>query len=440
MQISIFGTGYVGLVTGLCLAEIGHDVLCLDVNPSKVQSLQKGQSPIFEQGLEDLLKRNLQKERIRFSTQLVLALESAQLIFIALGTPSDSEGRVDLTEIKRLIQLIGQNIKRELTIVVKSTVPVGTAKILRQILDDELSNRGLSISVPVITNPEFLREGSALQDFLKPARVLIGADNKEEAAILEELYEPFVKNGHPLLIMDSASAELAKYAANAFLATKISFMNELTSLCEKTGADIEDIRHALGHDARIGSEFLYAGIGFGGSCLPKDLRALQQIARDHDEHLPVIQAAEQTNHRQKARILNKAKQLLSATPSPQVAIWGLAFKPGTDDLRESPALELIHGLLKENIRVQAYDPVAGEKAREHFANSPGVEVFSNQYDALNDCDLLVIATEWQEFREPHFQRMQSCMRQARILDARNIYNPNRVRNRGFDYVSIGRPL
>ena len=436
MQISIFGTGYVGLVTGLCLAEIGHDVLCVDINPSKVQSLRNGQSPIFEQGLEDLLKRNLQKERIRFSTDFFEALESSQLVFIALGTPSDSDGRVDLTEIKNLVRSIGQHAKQNLTIVIKSTVPVGTAKALHHILSEELRQRDLALNIPILTNPEFLREGSAIQDFQRPARVIIGADNKDDVAILQELYEPFVKNGHPLLVMDSASAELSKYAANAFLATKISFMNELTSLCEKTGADIEDIRHALGHDERIGPQFLYAGMGFGGSCLPKDLRTLQNTAREHGEHLPVVAAATQSNQRQRTRILEKARQLLQ--PRSRVAVWGLSFKPGTDDLRESPALDLIGGLIQENIVVQAYDPVAGDKARQHFSGVQGVEIFSNQYDALDNCDLLIVATEWQEFREPHFQRMEACMNQTRILDARNIYNPTRIRSRGFEYISVGR--
>ena len=439
MQIGVFGVGYVGLVTGLCFAEMGNDVISVDIDPNKVEMMKKGQSPIFEQGIDDLMKRNIADGRIVFTTEAKKAIDTSKILFIAVGTPSDKDGSADLKYVLQVAETIATHVTKPLSVVIKSTVPVGTGDKVQKAIEAVLAKRGVNLEIPVISNPEFLREGTAIEDCLRPDRIVIGVSKPEHADTMKELYEPFVRNGHPVIAMERRSSEMTKYAANSFLATKISFMNELSRLCEKVGANIDDIRSGIGSDKRIGMQFLYAGIGYGGSCFPKDVRAMMKTSEENGMPLTILDAVEAVNETQIKHTIGKAFDMLKSVTGPKkIALWGVAFKPGTDDIREAPALEVINAMLKEGVEIRAFDPIAAEHAKKEFGQHKGLEFVHNQYEALEGADLLVIATEWKQFREPNFETMKEKMRSPKILDGRNIYRPEAVRKLGFEYVSVGR--
>jgi nucleotide sugar dehydrogenase len=439
VQIGVFGVGYVGLVTGLCFAEMGNDVISVDIDPNKVEMMKKGQSPIFEQGIDDLMKRNIADGRIVFTTEAKKAIDTSKILFIAVGTPSDKDGSADLKYVLQVAETIATHVTKPLSVVIKSTVPVGTGDKVQKAIEAVLAKRGVNLEIPVISNPEFLREGTAIEDCLRPDRIVIGVSKPEHADTMKELYEPFVRNGHPVIAMERRSSEMTKYAANSFLATKISFMNELSRLCEKVGANIDDIRSGIGSDKRIGMQFLYAGIGYGGSCFPKDVRAMMKTSEENGMPLTILDAVEAVNETQIKHTIGKAFDMLKSVTGPKkIALWGVAFKPGTDDIREAPALEVINAMLKEGVEIRAFDPIAAEHAKKEFGQHKGLEFVHNQYEALEGADLLVIATEWKQFREPNFETMKEKMRSPKILDGRNIYRPEAVRKLGFEYVSVGR--
>ena len=431
MRIGVVGTGYVGLVVGACLAENGNTVVCVDIDEAKVQALRRGEVPIYEPGLEEMIVRNGAEERLRFTTDLAAAVRASDILFIAVGTPQDEDGSADMTHVLRVAEDIGRAMDGPKVVVVKSTVPVGTNARLRAAI-------GAVTSQPfsVVSNPEFLKEGAALDDFLKPDRVVVGTDDPKVESLMRELYEPFVRTGNPVLVMDAASAELTKYAANAMLATRISFMNEIANLCGKLGADVRQVRLGVGTDARIGTSFLFPGVGYGGSCFPKDVKALVRMGRDAGCDLPVVEAVERTNQAQKTILLPRIEEHLGGLKGKVVAVWGLAFKPRTDDMREAPALALIEGLLERGASVRAYDPKAMTQARRLLKDA--VTLTAKSYDALEGADALVVVTEWSEFREPDFPRIKSLMRRPAIFDGRNLYNPQHLRELGFHYEGIGR--
>ncbi|MBL7713834.1 MAG: UDP-glucose/GDP-mannose dehydrogenase family protein [Bdellovibrionales bacterium] len=440
MKISVFGVGYVGLVTGTCLAEMGNDVLCCDVDENKVKALKAGRSPIYEPGLEDLLTTNIKSERLHFTTDPKAAIEHGELIFIAVGTPSDVDGSADLKYVLQVADTIGTQMSGYRVIINKSTVPVGTAEKVEKTIQAALSKRGKNLDFDVVSNPEFLKEGAAIEDCLRPSRIVVGVKTDRARALLQELYDPFVKNGHPILFMDPLSSEMTKYAANAMLATKISFMNELSRLCEKTGADVERVRMGIGSDPRIGQPFLYAGIGYGGSCFPKDVKALIKTGRDFDEKLLILDAVEEVNAMQKARYVQKIfKRLGADLKGKTIALWGLSFKPGTDDLREAPSLEVIEALTRAGAEIVAHDPVAISHAKPMLEKNPKVSFAENPYDALKGASALCVVTEWKPFREPDFEKMKSLMKEPIIFDGRNIYDPVRVGKKGMELYSVGRP-
>jgi UDPglucose 6-dehydrogenase len=448
MKITVIGTGYVGLVTGACLAEVGNTVLCMDLDSRKIDMLKSGEIPIHEPGLEPVVKHNHAAGRLRFSTSYEEAVTHAEVIFIAVGTPPDEDGSADMSHILSAARSIGQHMTRPVVIVNKSTVPVGTAETVRAAVALELRNRGKEIAFHIVSNPEFLKEGAAVNDFLRPDRIIIGSDNAHAANVMRQLYKPFNRNHERLIEMDIRSAEFSKYAANAMLATRISFMNELANLAETLGADIEAVRHGIGADPRIGPHFLYAGVGYGGSCFPKDVKALLKSADDHAKTLQILSAVQAVNETQKNLLFQKicahfggADQLKGAT----IALWGLSFKPNTDDMREAPSLTLIRQLLAAGCRVQAYDPVARDEAQRILRQEHDetvwdtlLQLVDTPWDAVQDADALALLTEWQEFRSPDFEKLANTLKRKVLFDGRNLYDPYAVQEAGLEYHGIGR--
>lgn len=439
MKITIFGTGYVGLVTGACLAEVGHHVLCMDVDAAKIAALQQGLVPIYEPGLEDLVTSNSRSGFLDFTTDVARAVNEAELIFIAVGTPPDEDGSADLRHVLSVARSIGQHMREPRLIVTKSTVPVGTSDQVQQAVQSALAERGLTLEFTVASNPEFLKEGAAVADFMKPDRIIVGTDADSARETLRELYAPFNRNSDRMLFMDIRSAELTKYAANAMLATKISFINEMANLAEKLGADIEHVRKGIGSDPRIGYQFIYPGCGYGGSCFPKDVRALYHTGREHDYELGILSAVERANERQKEKLFSLLCQYFNNEISGMTfALWGLAFKPRTDDMREAPSRTLMEALWAAGARVKAYDPEAMDEARRLYPDRQGLVLAGTRDDALHQADALIICTEWQHFRAPEFDTIRSCLSHPVIFDGRNLYEPARLAALGIDYYAIGR--
>jgi UDPglucose 6-dehydrogenase len=431
MKIGVVGTGYVGLVLGACMAENGNTVICVDNDADKVDALRRGEIPIYEPGLEEMLPRNVAEERLRFTTDLAGAVTASDILFVAVGTPQDEDGSADLTHVLSVARAIGEAMNGWKIVVLKSTVPVGTAAKVRAAIS-AITKQPFA----VCSNPEFLKEGAAVDDFMRPDRVVIGTEDPKVEAIMRELYAPFVRQGHPILVMDHASAELTKYAANAMLATRISFMNEIANLCDKVGADVKQVRLGIGTDARIGPSFLYSGIGYGGSCFPKDVKALLRTAQDAGAATHVVDAVERANAAQKGILVPRIEHYLGGLAGRTIAVWGLAFKPRTDDMREAPALAVIEGLLAKQAKVRTYDPKAIQPARRFLGDR--VTYCQRSYEAVEGADALVVVTEWGEFREPDFARIKRLMKRPAIFDGRNIYTPEHVRSLGFHYEGIGR--
>ncbi len=431
MRIGVVGTGYVGLVVGACLAENGNTVICVDNDARKIDALERGEIPIYEPGLVEMIPRNVAEERLSFSTDLPAAVKASEILFIAVGTPQDEDGSADMSYVLAVADAIGRSMDGFKIIVTKSTVPVGTAARVRDAIKKITAH-----PFAVVSNPEFLKEGTAVDDFLKPDRVIIGTDDPKVEATMRELYEPFVRTGHPILVMDHASAELSKYAANAMLATRISFMNEIANLCDKVGADVRQVRLGMGTDSRIGPSFLFPGVGYGGSCFPKDVKALIRVGQDAGSNLKVVEAVDAANQAQKTILLPRIAARLGGLEGKVVAVWGLAFKPRTDDMREAPALAIIAELVKAGATVKAYDPKSMPVAARMVG--AGVTLCKRSYEAVDGADALVVVTEWNEFREPDFDRIRSLMRRPVIFDGRNIYNPGHLKELGFEYEGIGR--
>jgi UDPglucose 6-dehydrogenase len=431
MKIAVIGTGYVGLVAGACLAENGNDVTCVDNDAAKVRSLQRGRIPIYEPGLEELVRRNRAEKRLTFTTDLPKGVKSAQIVFIAVGTPTGEDGSADLRHVLEVARQIGKSMNGYKVIVDKSTVPVGTSEKVREVIKKETSH-----PFSVVSNPEFLKQGAAIEDFMKPDRVVIGADDQRSAEIMKELYGPFTRTGAPIMLMDPASAELCKYAANAMLATRISFMNEVANVCELVGADVDHVRRAVASDRRIGSAFLFPGVGYGGSCFPKDVKAMMKFAAEKSYDFEILRSVESVNERQKVRLFTKMKQHFGSVKGKRIAVWGLAFKPKTDDMREAPAVPLIHALLDAGATVTAYDPEAMKVAKGMFGTR--VAFADKSYEALSSADALALVTEWPEFREPDWMKIKKAMRTPVIFDGRNIFNSEHLRGLGFTYYSLGR--
>jgi UDPglucose 6-dehydrogenase len=431
MKIAVVGTGYVGLVVGACLAETGNDVTCVDKDASKVRLLRKARIPIYEPGLSELVQKNAAEGRLSFTTQLARAVKSSQIIFIAVGTPQGEDGSADLQHVLGVARDIGRAMDGYRVIVNKSTVPVGTAEKVRSIIRRETTH-----PFSVVSNPEFLKQGAAVDDFMKPDRVVIGAEDPRGAELMVALYQPFTRTGAPVMVMDCASAELSKYAANALLATRISFMNEIANVCELFGADVDRVRQAVGSDRRIGPSFLFPGVGYGGSCFPKDVKALVRFSADRKYDFKVLKAVEAVNESQKRVLIRKMEAHFGSLKGRTIAVWGLSFKPKTDDMREAPAIPIVLALVEKGAKVQVYDPEAHKVARGIFGTK--VTYAPKSYDALRGADALAIITEWHEFREPDFPRMRKLMRSPVIFDGRNIYQPQQMKAHGFTYNSIGR--
>src|SRR6187399_633228 len=431
MKIAVVGTGYVGLVAGVCFAESGNDVVCVDNDASKVRALSKGKVPIYEPGLEELLRRNRSEGRLTFTTALPKAVRDSAIVFIAVGTPQGEDGSADLQHVLAVARDVAKAMNGYKVIVNKSTVPVGTAERVREVIRRETTH-----PFSVVSNPEFLKQGAAIDDFMKPDRVVIGAEDDRSRELMLELYEPFTRTGAPIMMMDCASAELTKYAANAMLATRISFMNEVANVCEAVGADVDQVRKAVASDRRIGPAFLFPGVGYGGSCFPKDVKAIMQFAAAKNYDFQILKAVESVNERQKVRLIAKMKQHYGSLKGKKIAVWGLAFKPKTDDMREAPAVPLILALLEAGATVTAYDPEAMKVARDIFGTR--VIFADKSYDALSGADGLAIVTEWSEFREPDWHKIKKLMRTPVIFDGRNLYNPDQLRGLGFTYLSMGR--
>jgi UDPglucose 6-dehydrogenase len=431
VKIAVVGTGYVGLVVGACLAETGNSVICVDNDEGKVGMLNRGEIPIYEPGLAEMVPRSVAADRLSFTTDLDSAVRASEVLFIAVGTPQDEDGSADMKHVLQVAQQIARVMNGWKIVVAKSTVPVGTATRVRQVMAGLTSH-----PFAVVSNPEFLKEGTAVDDFLKPDRVVIGTDDPKVAAVMRELYAPFVRTGNPVLVMDHASAELTKYAANAMLATRISFMNEIANFCDKVGADVGQVRLGIGQDHRIGTSFLFPGVGYGGSCFPKDVKALLRMGHDSGCELHVVGAADRTNEAQKTILVPRLEAYLGGLAGKVVAVWGLTFKPRTDDMREAPALAVIERLLAGGAGVRAFDPKAGPLAGRLLGGR--VKLCERSYDAVEGADALVVVTEWNEFREPDFERIKSLMRRPAIFDGRNIYNPSHLREMGFHYEGIGR--
>lgn len=439
MKISVFGTGYVGLATGVCFADMGYTVMGLDIDPEKVRKLNDGIPTIFEKGLEEILKRNRAAERISFTTDYKTAVEASDILFIAVGTPSGDDGSADLSYVVSAADSIGQYMTSKKTIMTKSTVPVGTNFLIRDTISAALKKRGVKIEFDIVSNPEFLREGTAIQDCLNPDRIIVGCENESAVKLVRRLYDPYIKNGAQLIEMDILSAEVTKYAANAFLATKISIMNEFSRLCDQVGANIEHVRVGLSADHRIGPHFIYAGVGYGGSCFPKDVKALIYTGRKHGENLKILEAVEKTNYFQRERFVERVLARLKGTKAQKIGVWGVAFKPGTDDIRESPSLYAIERFVQAGYTVEAYDPVAAENAKAQLKNNSKVQFKAHQDDVLEDADCLCIFTEWKSFIQPDFDNLKKIMRAPLIFDGRNIYELDHMQETGFEYHSIGRP-
>jgi UDPglucose 6-dehydrogenase len=436
MNISVVGTGYVGLVTGTCFAETGVTVTCVDIDEQKIKGLNQGKIPIYEPGLEAILTRNKEKERLFFTTSIKDSIKEAEVVFIAVGTPPDEDGSADLKHVLGVAREIGKYMQHYLLVVTKSTVPVGTAEKVKKAVQEELDKRNADIEFDVASNPEFLKEGDAIKDFLHPDRIVVGVESGKAEKVMRRLYKPFVLNNHPILFMDIRSSEMTKYVANAMLATKISFMNDVANLCERVGANVNLVRNGIGSDTRIGNKFIYPGAGYGGSCFPKDVKALIKTARDHDYHLQVLEAVEAVNGRQKIILFDKVmKHYNGQLKGKRIGIWGLSFKPKTDDMREAPSLEVIDRLLAEGAEVLAYDPVAMEETRHRLGDK--IQYGKDQYDVLVDADGLVMVTEWSEFRLPNFQVIKKLMREPVVFDGRNIYEPQELMELGFKYYGIG---
>jgi UDPglucose 6-dehydrogenase len=440
MRVSIAGSGYVGLVSGAGLSDVGHHVVCMDIDEARIEGLKNGVVPIFEPGLEKILRSNSSQGRLEFTSSIARAVEHAEVLFIAVGTPPDEDGSADLSHVLAVAAAIGEQLEKPLLVVVKSTVPVGTCARVRDMIMEKLNERGVEVEFSVASNPEFLKEGAAIADFMKPDRIVVGVDNEKAESLLRELYAPFNRNHQKLLCMDVRSSELTKYAANAMLATKISLMNELSNIAARVGADIEHVRNGIGSDPRIGYSFIYPGAGYGGSCFPKDVRALEHTASANGYEAELLKAVESVNNRQKHRPF----ELLSThfggkLDGLTVAVWGLSFKPNTDDMREAPSLNLIESLLASGASVRAHDPEAAAEASEIFAGRAGFETVTDPYEAAKDADALVLITEWKLYWAPDFERLKQDMKQAVIVDGRNIWSPEVVRQRGITYYAIGRP-
>jgi UDPglucose 6-dehydrogenase len=431
MHIAIIGTGYVGLVAGTCFADSGNDVVCVDIDARKIAQLQAGEVPIYEPGLEELIRKNTRDQRLSFTTELAPAVARSQVVFIAVGTPEGESGEADLQYVLAAAEQVGRAMRQYTVVVDKSTVPVGTADKVREVLA-----RVAEVEFDVVSNPEFLKEGAALDDFLKPDRVVIGAESERARKVMGQLYAPFVRTENPILYMDTRSAELTKYAANAMLATRISFMNDMAALCERVGADVDFVRKGMGADKRIGYPFLFPGVGYGGSCFPKDVKALVAKGRELGMELDLLRAVERTNERQKKVLVQKALKHFGSLEGRTFAVWGLAFKPKTDDMREAPSVEVIEGLLAKGAKVAAHDPVAERTARRVLGDR--IRYTTVPYEALEGADALFVVTEWNEFRHPDFERMKALMKSPVIFDGRNIYDPSRMRELGFTYMGLGR--
>ncbi len=436
MKVVVVGTGYVGLVTGTCFSEVGIDTTCVDIDVEKIENLKKGILPIYEPGLDTMIHRNVEKGRLHFSTDLASVLPDAEVVFIAVGTPPDEDGSADLKYVINVASEIGKNMEDYLLVVTKSTVPVGTAVKVKNAVQKELQARGVDIPFDVASNPEFLKEGAAIDDFMKPDRIVVGLESERAEELMSQLYKPFTLNGHPVIFMDIPSAEMTKYAANAMLATKISFMNDIANLCEIMGANVNMVRKGIGSDSRIGNKFIYPGIGYGGSCFPKDVKALIKTADENKYSLRVLKAVEEVNDDQKSVLFNKVMKYFNGQLKDKtIAMWGLSFKPETDDMREAPALVLIEKFLQAGAKVKAYDPEAMKEAKRRLGNK--IEFVNDQYEALIDADCLLIVTEWTEFRAPNFNVIKKLLKKNVIFDGRNIYDLAVMKAEGFDYFCIG---
>lgn len=436
MRIAVVGTGYVGLVTGTCFAEVGIDVICIDIDTKKIENLKNGILPIYEPGLEEMVARNAQKERLTFSSDPAASIQGCDAAFIAVGTPPGEDGSADLKHVLAVARSIGQNMNDYLVVITKSTVPVGTANKVHSAIAKELEARGVDIPFDVASNPEFLKEGAAIEDFLKPDRIVVGVASDRAEKVMRKLYKPFLMNGHPLICMDIPSAEMTKYAANAMLATKISFMNDIANLCEIMGADVNMVRKGIGSDARIGNKFIYPGIGYGGSCFPKDVKALIKTASQNGYEMRVLKSVEEVNENQKSVLFNKInKHFNSDIAGKTFAVWGLSFKPKTDDMREAPSLVIIQKLLEQGAKVRAYDPVAMGEAKHTLGDS--ITYGKDEYETLIDADALLLVTEWPEFRAPNFSVVSKLMKNKIVFDGRNIYDAAEMRDKGFTYYGIG---
>ncbi len=436
MNIAIVGTGYVGLVSGACFAEMGINVTCVDIDIKKIRGLQNGQIPIYEPGLDELVKRNVEAGRLFFTTELTTCLYNVELVFSAVGTPPDEDGSADLKYVLDVARTFGQNIKKYTILVTKSTVPVGTAQKVKAVIQEELDKRGEQIEFEVASNPEFLKEGAAIKDFMSPDRVVVGVESKRAEKVMSKLYRPFLTNNFRVYFMDIPSAEMTKYAANAMLATRISFMNDIANLCDLVGANVDMVRKGIGTDTRIGSKFLYPGCGYGGSCFPKDVKALAHTAKEHGYTMQVIEAVEAVNEHQKSIVFDKLQTALGNLSGKTIAIWGLSFKPETDDIREASALVVIDKLVKAGATVKVYDPVAMEECQRKIGNI--VSYCKDMYEAPIDADALALLTEWKQFRLPSWQVIRKVMNKPLIIDGRNIYDKEEVLSEGFEYKGIGK--
>ena len=438
MKISIVGTGYVGLVSGTCFAEMGLDITCVDTDTKKIEALRAGRIPIYEPGLDDLVRRNVAAGRLHFTTDLCECLDSVEVVFSAVGTPPDEDGSADLKYVLEVARTFGRHIRKYTVLVTKSTVPVGTARKVRAVIEEELAKRGCDIPFDVASNPEFLKEGNAIKDFMSPDRVVVGVDSERARELMAKLYRPFLINNFRVLFMDIPSAEMTKYAANAMLATRISFMNDIANLCDRVGADVEMVRKGIGSDTRIGTKFLYPGCGYGGSCFPKDVKALAHTGREHGYPMQVIEAVERVNEQQKGIVFEKLQRALGGElRGRKIALWGLSFKPETDDMREAPALVVIDRLLEAGAEVAVYDPVAMDECRRRMAGRT-IRYVRTKYDATQGADALVLMTEWKEFRMPDWTLLRGQMRGNAVIDGRNIFDKQEVLAAGFRYVGIGK--
>jgi UDPglucose 6-dehydrogenase len=436
MKIVIVGSGYVGLVTGACFSEVGIDVVCVDIDKRKIENLKKGIIPIYEPGLEEMISRNMKKGRLSFTTDIKSAVNGAEVLFISVGTPPDEDGSADLKYVLNVARDCGKHMNDYMLVVTKSTVPVGTAVKVKNAITEELRERNVNIEFDVASNPEFLKEGAAIDDFLKPDRIVVGLDSERAEDLMKRLYKPFTLNGHPVIFMDIVSAEMTKYAANSMLATKISFINDIANLCEIVGADINKVRKGIGSDSRIGHRFIYPGIGYGGSCFPKDVQALIRTADENKYNLRVLKAVEEVNNNQKLVLFTKIMNYFNGdVKGKTIALWGLSFKPQTDDMREAPSLSIVKNLLEAGAIVKAYDPVAMEEAKHHFGDS--ITYFEDQYETLIDADALAILTEWPEFKYPNFRIISKLLNSPAIFDGRNIYDKDEMTKNGFNYFCIG---